>query len=237
MKKYIFSFCLLAITCFSATAQFNYKPFSVTLNTGAGFAFMDANSPDINVNIGLSGDFHFSPFTYLSIGVNNGKFSKKTPDTYGRGFESNLTAFSGTINMSLGEITQPNWKFTRGFFDNIYVGTGLGVVRSSMSDFNLIAPDGSVPKAPGVKKIGGVKYSGTNIIIPVNVGANIKFFDSFKELKPVSLNVNYQYNFSFSDNIDGYNPSYDNKFSDAFGVLTIGVRYSFGSAQNYSSYR
>ncbi|AFD08015.1 hypothetical protein [Solitalea canadensis] len=231
MKKYIFSFCLFIITCLSAQAQFNYRPFSVTLNTGAGFAFMDANQPDVNVNIGLSGDFHFSPFTYLSVGVNNGKFSRKSPDQYGRGFESNLTSFSGIINISLGEITQPNWKYTRGLFDNTYVGVGVGVVRSSMSNFNLVAPDGKFGR------VGGVKYAGTNIFIPVNIGANIKFFDSFKELKPLSLNINYQYDFTFTENIDGYNPSFDNKFSDAFGILTFGVRYSFGSSQNYSSYR
>lgn len=236
MKKYIFSFCLLIISCLSVQAQFNYRPFSLTVNAGGGYAFMDAQDPDVNVNIGISGDFHFSPFTYLSVGINNGKFSKSVPDKYGRGFESNLTAFSGIINMSLGEITQPNWKHTRGFFDNIYVGAGIGVVRSSMSSFNRLTLD--APPYSGIKRyVGGVKYSGTNIIIPVNIGANIKFFDSFKETKPLSLNINYQYNFSFTDNVDGYDPIYKNNSKDTFGIFTLGLRYSFGSPLNYSSYR
>lgn len=234
MKKYIFSGCLFIITCFSAKAQFNYRNFSATLNAGAGRGYMDAADEDFNVNLGISAEYNFSPFSYFSLGVNNGKFSKSVPDQYGRGFESNLTTVTGMINMSFGEITQPNWKYTRGFFDNIYVGAGIGVVQSKMKDFNNVGIQGR-PGYPA--PIGGVKYSGTNLIIPINVGLNVKFFDSFKELKPVSLNINYQHNFSLTDNIDGYSPTYDNKFSDAFSIFTIGLRYSFGSDQNYSSYR
>ncbi|UKJ07085.1 hypothetical protein [Solitalea lacus] len=232
MKKYLLSLSLLFIGMFSASAQFKYNMFAATLNVGANRANMDAGYGDVNFSIGFSGDVHITPFTFLSLNVNDGKFSKNKPDQYGRGFEADFTSFNSTVNMSLGEILRPWWKETYGFWNNLYLGAGIGVVKSKMNDFNYITNDGG-GKFPS---IGGVKYSGTNVIIPLNAGLNIKFVE-YGDETPIELNVNYQHNIALTDNIDGYNPRYDNKYSDSFGLLTLGLRVNFGPQRTYYSWR
>ncbi|POY34917.1 hypothetical protein C3K47_17595 [Solitalea longa] len=230
MKKYLLLLVLFTITCFSASAQFRYNRFSATISAGASRANMDAANGDVNFNLGLSAEYHFTPFTNFSLNYNDGKFSKMTPDLYGRAFVSDYSTISGSVNMSIGEIIHPWWKETHGFWNNIYFGAGIGMVSSKMNEYNNITVDG------GFSPIGAAKYSGTNAFIPINAGINFKF-NEFGLETPIEINMNMQHCIGLTDNIDGYNPSFDNKYSDAFDILTIGLRYTFGPEKVYYSWR
>ncbi|MCO4292103.1 hypothetical protein NF867_04410 [Solitalea sp. MAHUQ-68] len=230
MKKYFLLLVLFTISYFSASAQFRYNRFSATLSAGASRANMDAANGDVNFNLGLSAECHFTPFTYFSLNYNDGKFSKMSPDQYGRAFVSDYSTFSGSINMSLGEIIHPWWKETYGFWNNIYFGAGLGIVSSKMNEYNNIAMDYQHPD------MGGAKYSGTNAFIPINTGINFKFTEYGLET-PIEINLNMQHCIGLTDNIDGYNPKFDNKYSDAFDIVTIGLRYTFGPEKVYYMWR
>ncbi len=103
------------------------------------------------------------------------------------------------------------------YLSNIYVGTGLGIVKSKVNA-NLFTD-------PNFEYIGN--YEGTDLMLPIDFGINLPMFEMKKNQK-LSLSVNYRFCFVMGDKIDGYiTPKTINEKNDVINLFNVGIGYNF----------
>ncbi|MCO4294331.1 hypothetical protein NF867_15825 [Solitalea sp. MAHUQ-68] len=219
MKKVILLLLIFVFVGKKGNAQMSEHKLSLGVNIGYSKAFMDTQQSDVNLSFGGSADMYISPYIFLSGNFHHGKFSQLNPDKYGRGFSTVFNQLNASVNLKSGMFFKPDFRSAYLPWYHVYVGVGVGAVITQMNEANLAAPDAN-------QLIGGVRLNQQAFVLPINVGVNFNIL-GFNYDTPFSINLNYQHNLSFNDNLDGYNPTFDNKYKDAFGVATIGFRYNF----------
>ncbi|MXV49892.1 hypothetical protein GS399_02835 [Pedobacter sp. HMF7647] len=227
MKKIVFLF-IISIVSLSASAQINFYKLSVGLNGGINRYIGDITyEPKFKPTIALTGDFNITPFSSVGLEIQKGTLSAgdSIKDPHQRYFKNSYTTIIIGGKVGLGQVVNTdNNKFltaVKGF----YLGTGVGFMMNNMKEINRYTDNGE----GGQYKFPG-KDKATNLLIPANIGFNFPFQDHWGYTR-VTLNVNYQFNYSLGEDMDGYDdpPSkFENHYYDTYHNFTVGVKYSFG---------
>jgi hypothetical protein len=216
----LYRFVFLPVLLFmvvSTQAQVNKQGFSASANIGGNLGFTDVKGSDVNLTYGGGVNYFISPFMGIKAEFNHGRLSRKLADRNFKAYINNYNYLTSTVNVALGQLLKPNEKVAHYMLYNIYMGTGIGVIASNISEPNSFTPD----------NLGGITYKGTDFTLPVNLGVDFKFLGFYYSKSPLSFNLNYQHSFAFTEMLDGYDPPNDNNTKDSFGNLSFGLKYQF----------
>jgi len=228
----------LLLVCMAAMgmqskAQVRLDPFypysKYTFGVAAGYStlygdWQNSNSEPLykisvarNVNEWVNIDAEFQ-----KGGLND--YESKNHWTNGLSVFNQYTSFSLTGNVSLGELF--NWprNFIAKQIYGIYIGTGIGYMHNDITNITLKFRNADQYLITDYDP-NNVKTKSNNFYWPINVGINLHI------TKLVALNVNYQFNYCFSDYVDGYSfqqPTATNQYNDMYSVLSVGLHFYIG---------
>jgi len=207
-----------------ASAQYNYYRISIGGGVGVTSAFADLQKKLPKPMFFGTLDYNITPFLIAGLEFQKGTLSggDKTADTHLRYFSNSYSALILGTRVQLGQFVDfenSNLLYAlRGF----YIGSGVGLLNNKMTDIVRIQP-GSNRVNPGVDQ-------SKELFVPINTGVSFNILDQFNYTKFV-VSANYQLNVVFGEGLDGYNDppaQFKNNGHDFFGVLSIGLKYSFG---------
>lgn len=217
MIKRIIATVLFLVAGHSVYSQIFNKGFSAGLNVGVTKPFADTHDSDLTFNVGLGIQYHVTPYSFLSADFSKSVLARENLDRNYRSYHNSFSHLALTANISLGQLLAS--ANSRGaFYHHIYLGAGVGVINSDVTK----------PVSDTTDIYGGKRYKGSDFIIPVNAGMDFKLSKNGRFIG----NVNYQFNYSFSDALDGYDTSTSSKSNDMYALTTVGLKYLFGTPPN-----
>lgn len=225
-KRYLALFLIFfTITAFG---QSNFYKLSGGIGGGGTYTFTDVKKGSFGYGAYGALDYHFTPFITggLELQMGLAKGGNKDTDPYNREFTNAFKAVALNFKFRAGEFTDFYYSDFLNYTKGFYLGTGLGFVQSHMNSIvrYKARDDGSTYTFPGDDK-------GSSVMVPVNLGIDFYFPDSWGDIRYI-FNVNYQTNFVFADNFDGYNDpknqGFKNVSPDMYNFLSIGIKYTFG---------
>lgn len=218
----IFAFC----TCsFLARAQsgYDYAQYDVGVATGINVAAMaDVNTfrytPSIHFNFNYNSGPYINYVFELQVGRLEGGDSLKS--STGRQFENHFSAFLFRAQLQAGEfLDYSNSRFANSM-KNLYVSAGIGYIVNHIV-------------AKSADKRGYIIQGDNNAqvpFLPLRLGYEFKIYNDYNQ-PSVKIDIGYQYNFVFSDSLDGYSSAKSN--NDAYAQFTIGVKFAIGGVTSY----
>jgi len=216
----------LCTTSFLAKAQigYDYAQYDVGTAVGLNTAVMaDVNTLKIAPSIHFNFNYNQSPYVNyvleLQVGRLEGGDSVKSSS--GRQFENHFTAFLFRAQLQAGEFIDYSTSPFMNVMKNWYVSTGIGYIAN-----HIVAK--SLDKRNPAYAVGD--NNAQVPFIPARIGYEFKIYNDYNQ-PSVKIDIGYQYNFVFSDNLDGYSTLASNK--DAYAQLTIGVKFAIGGVTSY----
>jgi hypothetical protein len=220
---------LTLLTCFTALvskAQIGYDysqydvGFSVGFNQFYGDVLTSKSTKGVNFN------FNYNQTAYLNyiFEYQAGKLAggDAVNDPLGRQFSADYQYYAFRLQLQAGEIIDYSDSPLANAMKNLYVGTGIGIIFDNISSINRYST-----KFPGYYTPGLNKSQET--FLPVRIGYEFKIFNQYKR-PDVKIDLGYQYNFVFGDELDGFKAGHLN---DGYSQLTIGVKFSVGGVTSY----
>jgi len=230
--RYISTLILALLATYSASSQIKYVPptahsFSVGIGYGVAKLYGDFyGKPQTGIPWG---DINYNITPYLSAGI-QGQAGKLITGglnvtTKANGFYTTNTYQSAAANvrLSLGAflVNQPE-SVVLDLISGIYGGAGIGIMNNTIT----ISERGGLNETYLLH--GAVKTVPHTANIPLNVGIDVNV-PQILGYNGLQVNVNYQYNFCQSDNVDGYDPQVPfNKHNDVYTYISAGLRFNFG---------
>jgi len=209
----------------TASAQFS-RPISIGAGAGATYGLTDLGNSELAFAWYGEGDYLLSPFISVGLHAQKGEVN-------GHGFDNSFknNYYAGNLNakVRLGQFMglPDNYSnYTLGasnlqrIITNVYIGAGAGLLKNRISrnlttDYiNYLSNNGGEVAE---------NRSGIHFIVPLNIGVDIPFGRTLYGPK-WAINVNYQHNLTFNDNLDGI---INKQKSDQYGFMSIGVKYAF----------
>ena len=240
MKKLItFLFLIGTLQGFS---QANFNRIGIGFNTGFSTAYTGLSYGDspiipgfrpvkgITTNksqvFGGSLEYYFSPFINAGIEYNNVTLKDGT-DKHNRAFISKLNSIEVRGSVALGQFIDFSYSPVLYNLRNVNASLGLGFISgtNNVADFG----SGTFPSRQHPNDFGKSEFNGV-LSLPLSISYFVNFYNIYDE-PTVVLGVNYKINYTFSDEIDGYNDSasiFENNSTDVFTTLSISLKYLFG---------
>lgn len=240
MKKLLlFIFLLGTLQGFS---QANFSRISIGLNGGLSTSYTGLSyglSPVIpgfspvkglmlnkSQSFGGSLEYYFSPFINAGLEYNSVSLKDGT-DKHNRAFISNLTSIEVRGSVAIGQFIDFSYSPVLYNLRNLNASLGVGFIsgNNNVADFG----SGTFPSRQHPDDLGRSKYSGV-LSLPASIGYFVNFYNVYQEPKFV-LGLNYKMNFTFSDDIDGYNDNpvfFENNSKDVYTTVNFSVKYLFG---------
>ena len=228
--KFLSFFILSLSAAATASCQIKYIPptahmFSFGAGAGITTLYGDFYGKPNKVAEWAELDYNLTP--YIAIGF-NGQYGLMTTGGLdvtrkedGFYVDNTYTTVNLNARVSLGAFLGhvPLSRFVE-IINGIYGGVGVGVINNSIKPYtkgglnqNLISP---------------LVTSSTTQTLPLNAGIDINVPKIFG-YTGLMVNVNYQYVFTGSDIVDGYDPAVRfNKAKDTYTYLSAGLRFNFG---------
>lgn len=240
MKKLIFF--ILFLGTLQGFSQANFNRLGIGFNAGLSTSytgltyglspiipgFNPAKGITINKSQAFGGSFeyYFTPFINAGVEYNSVSLKDGT-DKYNRAFISKLSSIEVRGTAALGQFI--DFSYSPVFYNlrNLNASLGLGFISgtNNVADFGA----GTFPSRQHADDLGKSKFSGV-LSLPATIGYFVNFYNVYQEPKIV-LGVNYKMNFTFSDDIDGYNDNpniFENNSKDAFTTVSFSLKYLFG---------
>jgi hypothetical protein len=144
-------------------------------------------------------------------------------------YELNYTNHFQMINLhadvQVGEVfdlSQDSWTH---YLNDIYVGSGIGMVFNNISDNHArLSPDSSY-------YIGGLDKS-QNIVVPIRIGYQYKIYNSYDE-PAIVLELGYQYNYVLGYGLDGFADPVVVHQLETYSGFHFNIKFNFGSVTSY----
>ncbi len=223
MKKLLLFIAFAVLAAADLRAQVRYLPPTARswgIGAGIGATVLQGDVEDFNPRLAGRLNLEYNITPYINIGVEGqlGKLAAgdmPSADRYTRvnfrGANANVRFASGQFfrNLNPGSV-----------FGGMYIGAGIGIINSEVTDINEFSHDGS--------PISGIVKEFTGYTVPLNLGLNLELPRLLGRHNLVA-NINYQYNFVQGEDLDGYAyKSTANTSFDGFSFLTVGLKYNFG---------
>ena len=230
MKKFTLRITLLTLlACFSALASKAQNGYDFSqYDLGASLAFNsfygDTQTPKSTNSANFNFTYNQTAFLNYIFEFQVGKLmgGDSTKDLLGRQFTTDYHYFAFRIQLQAGEIMDYSRSRFMNALKNFYVGGGLGMVYSNIANINRYSIQVPGYYTPGVDKA-------SQLFFPARIGYEFKFFN--KNQRPdVKIDIGYQYNMVFGDELDGFKAG---RYNDAYGQFTIGVKFSVGGVTSY----
>jgi hypothetical protein len=219
----ILSLCIVSLLA-KAQIGYDYAQYDLGVAGSANIAASsDVNSYKVTPAVHFNFNYNYTPFVNyvfeLQVGRLEGGGGAKS---FGRQSENHFTSFIFRGQLQAGEfLDYSNSQFTN-FFKNAYVSAGIGYIANHI-----------VLKTPDVRVTNGSALPGDNNaqtpFLPLRIGYEFKIFNDYNQ-PSVKIDVGYQHNFLFGDNIDGYATGTTN---DAYAQFSIGVKFAIGGITSY----
>ena len=216
----------LCTTSFLAKAQIGYDYAQYDIGTAIGVntaAMADVNTFRIAPSIHFNFNYNQSPYVNyvleLQVGRIEGGDSVKSSS--GRQFENHFTSFLFRAQLQAGEFIDYSASPFMNVMKNWYVSAGVGYIAN-----HIVAK--SLDKRDPTFALGDNNAQAP--FVPLRLGYEFKLYNDYNQ-PSVKIDIGYQYNFVFSDNLDGYSTQASNK--DAYAQLTIGVKFAIGGVTSY----
>jgi len=215
---------LALLLCLNTFGQSNYYRLSVGAGYGLTQSFTDIQSHDFERAPYGTLDYFFTPFLSLGAEIQAGKIRalKAPEDPYQRQFINSYKAATISGKVYLGTFIDYDHSTFLNSIKWLYVGTGAGLVRNSITKITRIRNNSNV-EFPG-------RNSSYEIMFPVNLGINFYFPDQSGNPR-FGINLNLQSNTTLGEGLDGYDDSSETfkaGFPDIYNYYSIGIRYHFG---------
>jgi hypothetical protein len=232
MTKFILRITLLTLlTCFTALAskaQIGYDYSQYDLGTSVAFNsfFGDVQTPVSTKSINFNFDYNQTPFVNYIFEFQAGKLmgGNSATDLLGRQFTADYTYYAFRIQVQGGEVIDYSQSQLMNALKNLYVGAGVGMIYSNISPNNINRYSTLLPGyyTPGLDKA-------NELFLPARIGYELKLFNR-NQRPDFKIDVGYQMNFVFGDELDGFKAGTHN---DSFGQFTIGLKISVGGVTSY----
>lgn len=219
LKNIIFTL-LICVFSVAAKAQFgyNYSQYEFGLSAGLTTPKTDFSKSKKGYAAGASFTYNFTPYiNYIAevqVGSVNADSLTIIPGSH-LNFTNDFTTVSFRAQLQMGELIDYSQSQFTNFFKNIYISGGVGVIYTDLKIY-----DSGFLSA---------ESKGSNVYIPLKVGYEFKFFNSYNEPR-MKLDIGYQHNLIMSDAFDGI--SYGSN-KDAFRQLVVGVKFALGGETSY----
>lgn len=228
----IISFILLTVTCFG---QGNYRKLSLGAGFGPTIAYADVREK--SQSYGGYSEFlvNLTPFitTGLEFQIGRIKGGDIITNPHNRQFANDYKALTLNVKAALGQFIDYSRSGFYNAIKGLYVGLGIGAIRNDLGYIVRYKPNTEAQYPPLGYKFPG-KDKSTNLLMPVNLGINFYFTDTYDEPR-YALNFNYQGNFTFGEGLDGYDDPigiFKNNDSDVYTLLSVGFKYNFGPSRS-----
>ncbi|MCW3121039.1 MAG: hypothetical protein JWQ38_531 [Flavipsychrobacter sp.] len=231
--NFLLSVCLAFAGFQTAQAQVRldpYYPYS-KFTVGIGFGYTNIYGdwttshpqPVYKVNIARN----VNEWVNLNFDLQHGAlnaYSARKSWTSGLSSYNEFTSFSMNGNVSLGELFNwPNNWIEKTIY-GIYFGAGVGVMNN---DITAITTKFRPTDKYGITyyQPGAIKGNSYNAYIPLNLGINLHL------TRVVMINACYQFDYTFSDYVDGYNfkSIRANNYNDMYSTITVGLHFYIGT--------
>jgi hypothetical protein len=215
----------ICCSAFIAKAQlgYNYAQYdigtSVAFNTVFGDVLPQKATPSINFNF----TFNQTPFVNYVLEVQLGKLTggDSVNTSTGRYFNNDFYAFVFRGQLQFGEFIDYSSSQFYNALKNFYVSAGVGYVRNHITQISRYALQTGI-------YTGGEDKS-QEPFIPARIGYEFKLYNKFQQ-PSVRIDIGYEANFIFGDNLDGYSTGMHN---DIYTQFTLGVKFALGGVTSY----
>jgi hypothetical protein len=216
---------LFSAISFYAKAQigYDYAQYDVGTAVSANIAAMaDVNSFTVTPAVHFNFNYNQSPFTNYVFELQVGRLEGGTlASSSGRKFENHFTSFSFRGQLQAGEIVDYSTSPFLNAVKNLYVSAGIGYIVNHIVYKSL-------DKRNPAYAVGD--NNAQTPFLPLRLGYEFKIYNDFNQ-PSVKIDIGYQYNFVFSDELDGYKTAASN--NDAYAQFSIGVKFAIGGVTSY----
>ena len=230
MTKLIVRTALLTLlTCFTsllskAQIGYDYARYDVGASLGFNQFYGDVSTSTGTKAVSFNFNYNQSPFLNYIFEAQFGKLAggSAVNDPLGRQFSTDYQYYAFRIQLQAGEIIDYSQSPAANALKNLYIGTGVGILYNKISSINRYSVQYLGYYTPGLDK-------SNEAFIPIRFGYEFKIFNQY--LRPdIKIDLAYQYNVVFSDELDGFKAGHLN---DAYSQFTIGVKFSLGEVTSY----
>jgi hypothetical protein len=217
---------LASFTAVASKAQVGYDYSQYDLGASLGFNsfYGDTQTSQSSKAVTFNFTYNQTAFVNYIFEFQAGKLmgGDSTKDLLGRQFTADYNYYAFRIQVQAGEVIDYSQSPFLNAAKNLYVGAGLGMLYSNITSINRYSIQEPGLYTPGVNKA-------SELFLPARVGYEFKIFNKYQR-PDVKIDLGYQYNFVFGDNLDGFKAGTHN---DAFSQFTIGIKFSVGGVTSY----
>jgi opacity protein-like surface antigen len=217
---------LTLIICFSvlvskAQVGAEFAQFDVGASAGINQFYGDVSTKKSTQGYSFNIDFNQTPFVNYILEGQFGKLAGgSVNDPLGRQFSTDYQYYAFRLQLQLGEVIDYSESDFANSMKNLYVGAGVGIIYGKVTSITRFSKSGFY--TPGEDK-------SNQTFLPVRIGYEFKIFNQY--LQPnIKIDIGYQYNYIFGDEIDGFKSGHLN---DSFSQFNIGVKFSIGVIGSY----
>jgi hypothetical protein len=220
----------LVVCCYTFIAKaqigYNYSQFDVGTSAGFNQVFGDAKPQKTTTSINFNVTFNQTPYTNIVFETQLGKLTggDSLKSVTGRYFNNDFYAFVLRGQLQFGEFMDYSRSRFSNVIKNFYVSTGIGLIKNhitQISRYSVIDPE----------SFAGGDSDDKEYFIPVRIGYEFKLYNQYQQ-PSVKIDIGYEANFSFGDNIDGLTAGMHN---DIYTQFSLGVKFAIGGGM--TSYR
>jgi hypothetical protein len=230
MTKFIFRITLLTLlACFTALASkaqqgFDYSRYDLGASVGFNTFYGDVQTPASTKAINFNFDYNQTPFVNYIFEFQLGTLAggNAQTDLLGRQFVADYNYYAFRLQLQAGELIDYSQSPLANALKNLYVGGGLGMIYSNITSINRYSNLVPGYYTPGTNKA-------NQLFFPARIGYELKLFNK-NQRADFKLDVGYQYNYVFGDELDGFQAG---SKGDAYSQFTIGFKISVGGVISY----
>ena len=215
--------CLISLIS-KAQIGYDYGRYDVGFSLGFNQFYGDVVTPKSTKGVSFNFNYNQSPFVNYIFEAQFGKLAggDAINDPLGRQFAADYQYYALRLQLQAGEIIDYSQNGLANALKNLYAGAGIGIIYDNITAINRYSVQYPGYYTPGLDKA-------SQLFIPFRIGYELKFFNKYSR-PDIKLDVAYQYNMVFGDELDGFRAGHLN---DAYAQFTIGIKFSLGEVTSY----
>lgn len=208
-----------------AKAQLGYDFSQYDLGFGAGYnkVYGDAETFKNTASVHFNLTYNLTPFTNFVLEAQLGKLQGGSEATKsGRTFSNSFSAYIFRAQLQMGEFLDYSNSGLKNGLKNFYVSAGLGYVVNRIKPINrnsIVLPGFTTPGEDNSQEP----------FLPLKIGYEFKLYNQYDQ-PSVKIDLGYQYNYIFGDDLDGFTAGNHN---DSYVQFVLGVKFAIGSITSY----
>ena len=212
-------FATCAVLVVKAQIGYDFSRYDIGTSVGINQVYGDAETQTLTPSIHFNLTYNQTPYINFILEAQLGVFKGGDSLTtrLGRQFTNDFSAYVLRGQLQLGEFLDYSTSPGANALKNLYFSTGVGYLVNHITQITRYSLT-----RPGLYT-GGENYSQVPFI-PLKIGYEFKLFNKYQQ-PSFKVDIGYQYNYVFGDNVDGYTYGRNN---DIYTQFTVGVKFAIG---------